>query len=749
MRKAFLAILVACLLLTSSASAFPPGQGPGGPVLVVTNSGDPFSTYYAEILQGEGLNEFDVVDLGSLTAAQLSSHSVIVLAQTGLTDAQVTALTNWVQGGGNLIAMRPDPKLDPLLGLGPDAGDLSQGYIGIDTSSPPGAGITGATMQFHGTADLHALSAGTRAVATLYSDATRPTPQPAVTLRSVGSSGGQAAAFAYDLARSVVWTRQGNPAWAGQKRDGQDGPIRSDDLFFGAKAGDVQPDWVNLDKVAIPQADEQQRLLANLITEMSSDRMPLPRFWYLPRGLKAAVILTGDDHGNGGTAGQFTTYLGESAPGCSVAQWQCIRSTSYVYPTTPISDAQVKSWQDAGFEVALHLSTDCVDYTPSSLRQDWSDQLPAFETNWPSAAAPRTSRTHCIAWSNWASEPIVERENGVRLDLNYYYWPGAWVQDRPGMFTGSGFPQRFADLDGSLIDVYQAATQMTDESDIDIPTHIKTLLDRALGPEGYYGAFAANMHTDADDNPGADAIIDEATSRGVPVISSSQMLTWLDGRNGSSFGGLSFAGDQLSFSIQPGAGATGLRAMLPVDGPTGALMGLTRDGASVPTTTQTIKGVEYAMFDAVGGSYVAGYGAAPSPAPSPGSPGAGRAPAGSSVLGPQVASPKPVAPRVTISPLLLRQSPTGTVRVRVACPTGVTSCQVTLTLRVAQRTVGRAALTVRGNKNRLVAVRLSAWARRTLKARRTLDATVVATSRDPAGRSATTRTRIQLLAPKR
>ena len=62
-----------------------------------------------------------------------------------------------------------------------------------------------------------------------------------MTLRSVGGAGGQAAAFTYDLARSVVYTRQGNPAWAGQERDGEHGPIRSDDLFFGAKAGDVSP----------------------------------------------------------------------------------------------------------------------------------------------------------------------------------------------------------------------------------------------------------------------------------------------------------------------------------------------------------------------------------------------------------------------------------------------------------------------------------------------------------------------------
>ena len=65
-----------------------------------------------------------------------------------------------------------------------------------------------------------------------------------MTVRSVGSAGGQAAAFTYDLARSVVYTRQGNPDWVGQKRDATTVSIRSADLFFGAKAGDMQPDWV-------------------------------------------------------------------------------------------------------------------------------------------------------------------------------------------------------------------------------------------------------------------------------------------------------------------------------------------------------------------------------------------------------------------------------------------------------------------------------------------------------------------------
>ena len=166
---------------------------------------------------------------------------------------------------------------------------------------------------------------------------------------------------------------------------------------------------------------------------------------------------------------------------------------------------------------------------------------------------------------------------------------------------------RFADLDGSMIDVYQGATQMTDESGQSFPFTANTLLDRALGSEGYYGAFVANMHTDSPSSSGSDAIVSSALARGVPVVSSRQMLEWLDGRNGSSFDGIAWNGNQLSFTIEVGAGANGLRAMVPVSSEAGALTGVTRDGNPVATTNQTIKGVEYAFVEALPGDYEATY----------------------------------------------------------------------------------------------------------------------------------------------
>ena len=117
--------------------------------------------------------------------------------------------------------MRPDKQLAGLLGLTDAAATLANAYLKVDTTHrSPGAGIVDQTIQYHGTADRYTLERRD-AVATLYSSATTATTNPAVTLRGVGSNGGQAAAFTYDLARSVVYTRQGNPAWAGQERDGQ------------------------------------------------------------------------------------------------------------------------------------------------------------------------------------------------------------------------------------------------------------------------------------------------------------------------------------------------------------------------------------------------------------------------------------------------------------------------------------------------------------------------------------------------
>ncbi|MCU0261744.1 MAG: DUF4082 domain-containing protein, partial [Ilumatobacteraceae bacterium] len=122
-----------------------PNTGPGGPVLVVKGTGA-FGSYLPEIMRAEGLNLFAVATTTALTASGLEPYETVVLGETTLTTEQVTALADWVTAGGDLIALRPDPQLAGLLGLVPAGGTLSEGYIAVDTTAPPGAGIVGETM---------------------------------------------------------------------------------------------------------------------------------------------------------------------------------------------------------------------------------------------------------------------------------------------------------------------------------------------------------------------------------------------------------------------------------------------------------------------------------------------------------------------------------------------------------------------------------------------------------------------------
>jgi hypothetical protein len=596
--------------------------GAAGPILLVGTNSNPFSLYVSEILKAEGLNMFDVLDVSAVSKPALAGYDVVILGETPLAAAQADTLAEYVKNGGNLIAMRPDKRLAGLLGLRDNGGTSANAYLQIDTTTPPGEGIVAEPIQFHGAADLYSLN-GARGVARLFSNPSTPMSYPAVTLRTAIGQGGSAAAFTFDLAKSVVYTRQGNPAWAGQNRDAN-GPIRSNDLFFGNAAFDPEPDWVDRGRIAIPQADEQQRLLANLIEFMNRGRKPLPRFWYFPFRKKAVVIMTGDDHAHGGTAGRFDAFIENSPAGCNVAKWECVRGTSYVFPETPLADREAARYSARGFEVALHMNTNCADYTSATFEGFLDSGLATWKRKYPSLPAPVTNRTHCITWSDWSTQAEYEQKYGIRLDTNYYFYPAGWVTATPGFFTGSGIPMRFAKTDGAILDIYQATTQLTDESGQAYPAAINGLLDNAVGVRGFYGAFTANMHTDETppiskwrkflelytvENSYVSSlkIVSAARKRNVPVVSARQMLDWLDGRNNSSFQSLEWSGNQLTFTVAAAERANGLTAMLPAVSPAGRLSEITRNGNSISYKTETIKGLSYALFDADSGSYQAAY----------------------------------------------------------------------------------------------------------------------------------------------
>jgi hypothetical protein len=246
--------------------------------------------------------------------------------------------------------------------------------------------------------------------------------------------------------------------------------------------------------------------------------------------------------------------------------------------------------------------------TQDALSVYYDQQLAQFQAKYTSVPAPVSGRAHCVFWPDWASHPKVELAHGIRVDANYYHYPAAWIGSKPGFLNGGGFPMRFADLNGAPIDVYQENTAMDDEASQAYPATVNALLDNAIGAAGYYGAFGVNIHNDNPaPNPNDEAIVASAQARSVPMISYKQLLDWTDGRNASTIRGLTWNAGTFTFVTTVGAGANGLQTLLPTQGPTGTLSALTCGGSPRAYTTQTIKGLQYAMFDTITGTCQATY----------------------------------------------------------------------------------------------------------------------------------------------
>ena len=122
-----------------------------------------------------------------------------------------------------------------------------------------------------------------------------------------------------------------------------------------------------------------------------------------------------------------------------------------------------------------------------------------------------------------------------------------------------------------------------------------------------------NMHTDTAIHVGSDEIIAAATARNIPVISAKQMLTWLDGRNGTKFSNMAWDNVAKALSFDLSNTPRNLQAMVPFNSADGSLQGVTENGSPVTVTNQTIKGIAYGFFPANSGSYVATYSSTPLP----------------------------------------------------------------------------------------------------------------------------------------
>lgn len=599
------------------------------PLLLVVNkdSANPFGMYFTEILRAEGLNCFHTTDLSTLQPDSLQRYEVVILAETSLTTAQREMFTAYVSRGGRLVGMRPAEGLESVFGVERSAGVFLEGYLKTESAHPAVAGINPSSLQIHGESHLFTL-AGAQPAAWLYADRDTPTENPAITLNAFGE--GLAAAYAFDLAKSIALMRQGNPKLIDQDNDGLEG-VRTVDKFVG---------WIDLERIHIPQADEHQRLFVNLLMQLS--RKPLPRLWYFPEDKKTILIATGDSHMNPANfiedvltrvearGGHFTVYYAPQIVS-DIGRAERLARFWLTDNVPLISDIlgdefgsptplMVDGWRARGHEIALH------PYVDHALEGGWLEYWKEF-TGRGYAPVPHTVRTHRVLWSGWTETARVQAALGIRMNLDYYHVGpslqkknGEWAN---GHLTGSGRPMKFVDEQGRILDIYQQLTQFADEHLIpmDVPGWggwprltaqqavevAKDLLDHSLS--GDYCALCGQFHVDPFQMGGDPAekggiflegTLDYAKERGIPILSAQEWLAFTDLRHDTDFTDVTWdsAASTLTFKLlPPNQPAATLTVLLPARHADKTLTSVLVDDVTTSLNTRLVLGgVEYALL---------------------------------------------------------------------------------------------------------------------------------------------------------
>lgn len=595
---------------------------PGAPILLVTNPGaqPSFGAYLGAILRAEGFVAFRMARLDAINPALLARFPLVLLAVGPLTAEASDLFRAYVLNGGHLIAFRPDPHLADLMGVRALGGDVTDGMLSV-ADHPLAQGITTQALQVHTPMAQYEL-AGAEAVAWIARRDSSRTSYPAVTL--MRAKKGIAALWAFDLPRNIALIRQGNPAAANQERDGMEG-VRTVDLFV---------DWIDLDRIDIPQADEQQRLLANMIHALAGEA-PLPRLWHLPAGASAVLVATGDAHGllasHIATAlelvsrydGALSIYY---APPPMSNRSRTLRRVRWLAEELPVAGAvftddagyptpkDVARWRERGHGFGLH------PYVEQGVGKGYHEYWNTFIKLGYGPAEP-TVRTHRVLWSGWVETARVQAQYGLRMSLDHYHSgplmrraDGRWVH---GYLTGSGLPMPFVDEQGNLLRVYQQHTHLVDEHlmrvfdtgyemGVDVNEAIAIAcrqIDAAV--EQYPSALGLQCHIDPFAFGGEkakaasvwfDRVLDHAAARGVMIVSAEQWLAFTEMRDQAEMRNLMWNESEGMLMFEAVIGAESQRApalLLPLEHRRRMLRQVTIDGVLASAEQKRVGGVAY------------------------------------------------------------------------------------------------------------------------------------------------------------
>ena len=600
----FLLFSITILFFTESIHA----TGKVNPPILILGTPKHFGDYTGEILKTEGFNEFQFDSLNNVNFSlkYLKQFDLIILTEGSLADQQKNILVSYVKKGGNLIAFRPGKNIATIFGVKDKEDTLTKAYIAIDTLSSIGKGLITETLQLHATADLCRINGCTK-IASLYNDAKTSTNYPAVVINNYGS--GHAVAFMYNLSESIAYTRQGNPLFAGQEKDGIKG-IRAMDMFVNG--------WVDTSKNILNQADEQMRLLSHCIEKLASYRKPLPRFWYFPDTLNCLVTLTNDGEFRNEKDFEFQ-FRDIESKGANMAL--------YILKVDEVSKTSTDSWTKRGNEISGH-----PDDTKEAEQPTWFNMNNAITTKAAELnsrfgiSQMRTVVNHWFVWCgrnaenkiDFTTQAKIESAHNIEMDINYAHYDNNSNQQHflghmgsmQGNFNGSGLPLKFVDETGTLVNIYQLLNNVYDQQYMENKDStgfyecFKGLMDRSINNE-VYSYITIKAHNDEyffSKTPLL-KMLDYAKEKNIPVWTPVTLLDFLKAKDDAMFSNIKWLNSKLSFEIKSVIASNGkLAIMIPLSYNGKIINEISINGIRYPSFLKRVKGFDYAFLTIKPGS---------------------------------------------------------------------------------------------------------------------------------------------------
>jgi hypothetical protein len=574
-------------------------QNPGNPILLLA-TGSSFGTYTAEILKAEGFNEFDIDSLDSrkISKAFLAQYDLIILAEDVTDGNDWQLLSEFVKKGGNLIAVRPVESPEELFGFTGTGGSISGGYITIDTAGSEGRSLSGRTLQLHTDARLCELK-GAREIAFLTERSVNDKKFPGVVTNSFGK--GKTAAFLYNLPQNIVYTRQGNPLFAGLEKDSIPG-LRAMDLFTDG--------WIDTSNNIINQADEQMRLLSRCIEYMNADKKPLPRLWYFPDTLKCLVTLTNDGEFRGET--DFETQFRE-------VDSMGAKMSLYVLETGKVTKQWSDKWTARGFEISGHPDDTKEAATPvwNNMEIVLADKIKTISELY---GLPMTTVVnHWFVWCGtdpegrpeFAAQAEIEAGHNLLMEANYAHYDNNSGQGHflgsmgttQGNFTGSGLPMKFATSKGKILGIYQHLNNVYDQEYTE--NHdpdgffncFKGLVDRSIYDQ-VFSYISIKSHNDEYYFSRVPLLkmLAYANSKNIPVWTLAQLANFIKMKDEAIFSAFEWSGNELKFNLISSVdNNNGLTFLIPFRSNGTEISEIAIDGKAVPLNVKKVRGSDYAF----------------------------------------------------------------------------------------------------------------------------------------------------------